>query len=112
MLIYFGILKILCSLASSLTIKTRITMTITEILDKVSSGKVFSAKFIKKDGSERVMNCRTGVVKHVNGKGLAFDPIKKGLIPVFDMKSDGYRFINYNTLISITIEKETYNIKE
>ena len=87
-------------------------MTITQILDKVSSGKVFSAKFIKKDGSERVMNCRTGVVKHVSGKGLAFDPVKKGLIPVFDMNSNGYRFINYNTLISITIEKETYNIKE
>lgn len=87
-------------------------MTITQILEKVSTGKVFSAKFIKKDGSERIMNCRTGVVKHVNGKGLAFDPMKKGFILVFDMNNNGYRFINYNTLISITIEKETYNIKE
>lgn len=85
------------------------TITLQEILNKVSNGKVFSAKFVKKDGSIRTMNCRTGVVKHVTGKGRNFDPITANLIPVFDMNKDGHRFINYSKLIWIKIGGETFN---
>ena len=85
------------------------TNTLQEILDKVSNGKVFSAKFVKKDGSIRTMNCRTGVVKHVTGKGRNFDPITANLIPVFDMNNDGHRFINYSKLIWIKIGGEMFN---
>lgn len=85
------------------------TITLQEILDKVSTGKVFSANFIKKDGTERTMNCRTGVVKHVKGKGRNFDPITANLIPVFDMNKNGYRFISFDRLNWIKIEGETFN---
>jgi hypothetical protein len=94
------------------------TITLQQILDKVSTGKVFSAKFVKKDGSIRTMNCRTGVVKHVKGKGRNFDPITANLIPVCDMnllakgmEEDSYRFINYSKLIWIKIEGKTFNFK-
>jgi len=93
-------------------------ITLQEILNKVSNGKVFSAKFVKKDGSIRTMNCRTGVVKHTTGKGLSFDPITANLIPVCDMnllakgmEERSYRFINYSKLIWIKIEGETFNFK-
>jgi hypothetical protein len=85
------------------------SITLQQILDKVSTGKVFSANFIKKDGTERTMNCRTGVVKHVKGKGRNFDPITANLIPVFDMNKNGYRFISFDRLNWIKIEGETFN---
>jgi hypothetical protein len=85
------------------------TITLQQILDKVSTGKVFSANFIKKDGTERTMNCRTGVVKHVKGKGRNFDPVTANLIPVFDMNKNGYRFISFDRLNWIKIEGETFN---
>ena len=91
-------------------------ITLQEILDKVSNGRVFSANFIKKeDDTERTINCRTGVVKHVKGKGRNFDPIAYNLIPVCDMnllakgmKEDSYRFINFDGLNWIKIGGKKY----
>ena len=84
------------------------TITLEQILDKVSNGKVFSAEFIKKDGTVRTMKARTGVVKHLKGGSLAFDPVKKKLIPVFDMDKQSYKFINFNTLQWIKIAGKKY----
>tara|TARA_R100001463_G_scaffold14048_2_gene37230 strand:+ start:3823 stop:4098 length:276 start_codon:yes stop_codon:yes gene_type:complete len=84
------------------------TITLQQILDKVSNGRVFSANFIKKDGTERTMNCRTGVVKHTIGKGLSFNPISAKLIPVFDMNKNGYRFISFDRLNWIKIGGKKY----
>jgi hypothetical protein len=72
-----------------------------QVLERISDGKIFSAEFVKKDGSIRTMTCRRGVVKHLKGGELKFDPVAKGLIPVFDMANGGYRFINFNTLRKI-----------
>jgi hypothetical protein len=83
-------------------------ITLQQILDKVSNGRVFSASFIKKDGTERTMNCRTGVVKHTTGKGLSFNPISANLIPVFDMNKNGYRFISFDRLNWIKIGGKKY----
>ena len=84
------------------------TITLEQILNKVSNGKVFSAEFIKKDGTVRTMKARTGVVKHLKGGSLAFDPVKKKLIPVFDMDEQSYKFINFNTLQWIKIAGKKY----
>lgn len=64
-------------------------------------GQIFSVEFIKKDGSLRKMVARLGVQKHVTGEGLKFDPIQKGLLPVFDMHKKAYRMININTIQSL-----------
>lgn len=71
-----------------------------------SDGRVFSAMFLKKDGTVRHITARLGVKKGVNGKGLAFDPYSKGYLPVFDMQKKEYRFLNVNTIIETCIDGE------
>jgi len=73
-----------------------------------TNGKVFSAIFIKKDGSERTMNCRTQVSKGVKGVGLKFDPTNYNLVQVYDMNAKGFRFINLNTLKALQISGKAY----
>lgn len=87
-------------------------MTIKKLFQEINKGKIFNAEFIKKDGSRRIMNCRTGVKKYSNGKGLNFDPMKKNLLPVFDLQKKEYRFINLSTLISVTIKQKKYFIND
>ncbi len=83
-----------------------------ELIKEMNSGKIFTAEFIKKDGSRRQMNCRTNVKKYVTGKGLSFNPTAKNLLPVFDLQKKEYRFINLSTLISVTIKQKKYFIND
>ena len=71
---------------------------INNIMSVINSGRIFTACFTKKDGSERVMNCRTQVSKNVTGKGMSYDPKNLGYLVVFDMKRNDFRMINLNTL--------------
>ena len=79
-----------------------------ELIKEMQSGKFFTVEFIKKDGSRRVMNCRTGVKKYTNGKGLSFNPIAKSLLPVFDLQKKDYRFINLSTIIWVQVSGVKY----
>jgi hypothetical protein len=85
-------------------------MTQTEVLNKIrnSNGKIFNVVFIKKDGTIRHMNCRIGVKKGVKGKGLSFDPLLKGLLPVFDMAKNAFRMINLETIQKLKIAGEEF----
>ncbi len=78
---------------------------------KRNKGKFFTVTFVKKDGNIRTINCRTNVQKYTNGKGLKFDPIKKNLLPVYDVQLNEYRFVNILTIIDLNIlgEKITFN---
>ena len=71
---------------------------------KAIKGKIFSAEFVKKDGTLREMVCRTGVKKYLKGGELPFDPVEKGLLPVFDMQKQDYRMINLKTIRRIKLE--------
>ena len=77
---------------------------------KGSEGKIFSATFIKKDGTVRHIVARIGVTKGVTGKGLSFDPLQKLLLPVFDMQKNEYRMINMNTLSEIKLGGEKLEV--
>jgi len=79
-------------------------------LIKDTNGKIFTATFTKKDGTERVMNARLGVKKYLKGGSLAYDAESKGLIPVYDMQIKGYRTINVNTISKLKIGKNTYDV--
>tara|TARA_Y100000310_G_C20272483_1_gene618678 strand:+ start:173 stop:466 length:294 start_codon:yes stop_codon:yes gene_type:complete len=81
-----------------------------QYIDK-SSGKIFSAVFIKKNGEKRKMNCRRGVAKYVKGVGLKFKPEERDLVGVFDMHKRAYRFINIKTLIELRINGNNYSVK-
>ena len=75
-----------------------------------TKGRIFSVTFIKKDGTERRMVCRTGVQKGVKGVGLKFDPSSKNLMVVFDMQKKAFRMINLSTLLSFKFNKKTFHI--
>ena len=78
-------------------------------------GKFFTVTFIKKDGTERVMNARLGVEVYQRGGQLAYDAEEKGLIPVWDPKAhnatdQGYRMIPINTITNLKIGKNEYTV--
>jgi hypothetical protein len=75
-----------------------------------TKGKFFTVTFIKKDGSERVMNARLGVKKYLKGGTLAYDPAEFNYITVYDMGSKGYRMVNANTIKNLKIGKNEYVI--
>lgn len=87
-----------------------------DTIKSIDNGKIFSVTFIKKDGTERVMNTMNGTSRGVKGVGLSFDPEPKGLIPVYDLqiakkeenKSKCWRMVNVNTVKSIKAEGVEY----
>ena len=83
-----------------------------DVLDiiKSSKGKIFSAIFVKKDGTLRTMNCRLGVRKYLKGGTLKFNPSKKGLVVVFDITKREYRMINLNTVKSLKVRRKEYYV--
>jgi hypothetical protein len=81
-----------------------------EIIQRIkdTKGAFFTVTFIKKDGSKRVMNARFGVKAYLKGGELPYDPIAKGLLPVFDIQKKEYRMINTQTVLSAKIGNEEY----
>lgn len=77
-----------------------------------SKGKIFTATFVKKDGTIREMTCRREVKKGVKGVGLAYDPAKFELIPVFDMKKEGFRMIQAKTITNLNINGEKFEVAQ
>lgn len=82
----------------------------TELINK-SKGKIFTVTFRKKNGELRIMNCRLGVSKGVNGKGMAYNPSLKGLKPVFDMQAKAWRTIDLESIRELNINKEKYMVR-
>ena len=80
-------------------------------LIEILNGQFFTVEFIKKDGSIRKMNCRTGVKKHLsnNGKTIKITrPIDNGILRVYDLKKNAYRSINLDTVKKINFNKVSY----
>jgi len=63
-----------------------------------TNGKVFTVMFIKKNGDERIMNCRLGVTKHLKG-GVDTKAHIDHMVNVFDMQVKQYRTINVEKLV-------------
>ena len=74
-----------------------------EAISIIKSGRIFSAEFVKKDGSVRLMVGRTGVKKYLkpNAKPQAYDPRERGYIPVYDLLKKDYRLLNVQTIITL-----------
>jgi hypothetical protein len=65
-----------------------------------SGGKFLTVEFIKKDGSIRKINGRTGVTKHLKGGKSTIDHSK--YVVLFEGATSGYRCINRDTLLSVS----------
>ena len=59
-------------------------------------GRFFTVKFVKKDGTDRIMTCRIGVKKYSNGRPQTADPNK--YIVGWEPATKQYRNINIDTL--------------
>jgi hypothetical protein len=87
-------------------------MTVQQLIERASSGRFFTVEFIKRTTGElRVMTCRLGVSKGVTGKGMAFDPASKGLLPVYDVQTQGYRMINLSGLRAVRMDGERFTFE-
>lgn len=80
-------------------------------LIEASKGKIFTVWFIKKDNNLREMNARLGVKAYLKGGELPYDPVEKGLIPVFDLQIKRYRMINWTTIKKLKINGREYNVR-
>ena len=81
-----------------------------------TKGAFFTVKFIKKDGTERVMNARFGVKKHLKGGSLPYDRVQKGLLSLWDPKAaeetgNGYRLLSVGAILSAKINGVEYIVK-
>jgi hypothetical protein len=97
-------------------------ITIQEGVDKIKAlpaGSIYSVTFIKKDGTERLMNSIKGTARGVKGVGLSYDPAEKGLLPVYDLQQarkdpanpgKAWRSINLTTIKKIKCLGDEYII--
>lgn len=66
----------------------------------LSAGKFITVTFLKKDGTIRKLNGRTGVVKHLKG-GVSTVNTDKYFV-LFDTVAQGYRCVNKDTILGVT----------
>ena len=91
--------------------KTITTDKAKELIEE-TNGRIFSSTFIKKNGEHRLMNARLKVKKGLkeNAKPQPYEPSKYNLLCVYDMQKKDFRMLNFNTLLTLTINKNNYKI--
>lgn len=76
-------------------------------IKKLADSTIFHVTFIKKDGTVRYMQCRTGVKKHLNpnSRGLSDKQIEakkvNNHLSVFDMTKRAYRTIPCDRILEV-----------
>ena len=76
-----------------------------------NKASIFSVVFLKKDGTIRKMLCRFGVKKHLKGGKLAFNPLERSMLVVFDMQKEAYRMVNLETISHINMKGVEYYVE-
>ena len=77
-----------------------------------SNGRIFSTTFIKKDNTVRTLTARTGKqYTPKTGKAAPYKAQNYNLLPLYDMRKKAFRMLNFNTLLTLTINKTNYKIK-
>ncbi len=81
---------------------------ITSLTEIVGDGRIFSATFTKKNGETRHILARTGVHKGLTGTGLTYDPAERGLLSVWDIQNEGYRYITAAAVTQVKAHGQTF----
>ena len=82
-------------------------------LIKETNGLIFSSTFIKKDNTIRTLTARTGKkYKSKTGRKAPYKASNYNLLPVYDMTKKAFRMLNFNTLLTLTINKNKYTIEQ
>ncbi|MFA6195723.1 MAG: hypothetical protein WC656_03665 [Sulfurimonas sp.] len=71
-----------------------------KVLSMISTGDTFKCQFIKKDGTLRSMICS---FKEIRDYG-------NSLVTVWDYENDGYRYVNLDTLVSISFHDAHFQV--
>tara|TARA_R110000751_G_scaffold254510_1_gene354016 strand:+ start:394 stop:672 length:279 start_codon:yes stop_codon:yes gene_type:complete len=75
-----------------------------ELIDGMTTGRIFSVQFVKKDGTMRDMVCRKGVRKGVKGTGAGWGQgALKPLRTVFDMQKAAFRTIPIDRVVRVKV---------
>lgn len=69
------------------------------VIHGLHRAQVFSVRFVKSDGTLRVMTCRKGVTAHLKGGKVCYDASNN--IGVFDMNKKAYRSIPMDRVLAI-----------
>ena len=76
-----------------------------------TKGRIFSSTFIKKDQTIRTLTARLGKkYKSKTGRAAPYKAKEYNLLPVYDMRIKAFRMLNFNTLLTLTINKNNYKI--
>ena len=69
-----------------------------------SNAKLMTVKFIKKDGTERTMYCKTNVKRFLSKNPNKRKVVNRNpdLTVVYDMEAKAYRSFNVNSVISFS----------
>ena len=68
------------------------SLSLADFVRATADGRLFAVGFIRRaDGAVRRMVCRRGVTAGATGKGMAYDPWARGLVPVYDVAARGFR---------------------
>ena len=82
-------------------------------LIRETNGRIFSSTFIKKDNTIRTLTARLGKrYKSKTGKAAPYKAKEYNLLPVYDMRIKQFRMLNFNTLLTLTINKNVYTIEQ
>tara|TARA_R110000824_G_scaffold307068_1_gene494547 strand:- start:218 stop:544 length:327 start_codon:yes stop_codon:yes gene_type:complete len=82
-------------------------------LIKETNGRIFSSTFIKKDNTIRTLTARLGKrYKSKTGKPAPYKAQNYNLLPVYDMSKKAFRMLNFNTLLTLTVNKNKYTIEQ
>jgi len=81
-------------------------------LIKESKGLIFSATYIKKDNTIRTLTSRLFIKYKKTGIEPPYKPKDYNLIPLYDMRIKAFRMLNFNTLLTLSINKEKYLIEQ
>lgn len=79
---------------------------------KEHKGRMFTVTWTKKNGHERTANGKLGVkYQRTTGKTMGFNPAERALMPIYEMKSRGYRMVDINTVSNLKFNGEEYTVK-
>lgn len=76
----------------------------------LTKGRFFTVTFIKKDKTERTMNCRIGVKKHLKG-GESTTKHLDHLITVYEPSTKSYKNVNLNTVTEFNFDNINLSFK-
>lgn len=90
--------------------ETTVNRTRVEAFLRKQVGRFVGLDFVKQDGSERKLNGRLGVHKHLAGGSSTIDHSMPYLV-VYDVKAPGYRAVNLETISRIRAQKHCIDVR-